>query len=244
MIYVRCRATDDEDHHHGLASGQTTPHPSMMDRRLPGIPHTFQQVCIGSLQSNLRPRLPPLPTFLTKLKNHSIIHKSSIFYSRFLPEKASELTLSVHEREKETPPPTPRGTASTGSTHCESVASTAPTSVPSRSVSGTSSPTNSTPAPNLAPPIGKLLVRVDEARGIRNSQDPYFVCTFESNEFISKGPKIDNQDDMNSNGQPMGAPSRGGSGISIPMKSRQSPGAHSKTENGVTHLSWGYEAML
>lgn len=180
------RSSEDDDHH-GLASGQTTPHPSMIDRRLPGIPHTFQQ---------------------------------------------------------ETPPHTPRGTASTGSIHYDGATSTAPTSVPSRSVSGTSSPTNLTPTPNLAAPIGKLLVRVEEARGLRNSRDPYFVCTFESNEFISKGPKRGCEDEMNHHGQPMGAPPRSGAGITIPMRSRQSPSAHSKIENGITHANWGYEALF
>lgn len=215
----------------------------MIDRRLPGIPHTFQQVCIGSFQSAFRLWFPPLPNFLIKLKNHSI-YNNSIFYSRFQLGKASELIPSVHEREKETPPPTPRGTASTGSIHYDGATSTAPTSVPSRSVSGTSSPTNLTPTPNLAAPIGKLLVRVDEARGIRNSRDPYFVCTFESNEFISKGPKSDGGDEMNNHGQLMGALSRSGTGITIPMRSRQSPSAHGKIENGITHASWGYEALL
>lgn len=179
------RSSEDDDHH-GLASGQTTPHPSMIDRRLPGIPHTFQQ----------------------------------------------------------TPPPTPRGTASTGSIHYDGATSTVPTSTPSRSVSGTSSPTNLTPTPNLAAPIGKLLVRVDEACGIRISRDPYFVCTFESNEFISKGPKSGCEDEMNNHGQPMGAPSRSGAGITIPMRSRQSPSAYGKSENGITHANWGYEAMF
>ena len=215
----------------------------MIDRRLPGIPHTFQQVCIGSFQSTFRPRFPPLPNFLTKLKNHPFIYNNSIFYLRFLPGKASELTPSVHEHEK-TPPPTPRGTASTGSIHYDGATSTIPTSTPSRSVSGTSSPTNLTPTPNLAAPIGKLLVRVDEACGIRISRDPYFVCTFESNEFISKGPKSGCEDEMNNHGQPMGAPSRSGAGITIPMRSRQSPSAYGKSENGITHANWGYEAML
>lgn len=194
-----------------------------------------------SFKSTLRPRLPPLPISLIKFQNHSFIYNNSIYFLRFLPWKASELTLNANEREKETPPPTPRGTASTGSTHYDT--SSAPTSAPSRSVSGTSSPVNSTPTPNLAAPIGKLLVKVDEARGIRDSRDPYFVCTFESNEFISKGAKRE-EEESNSNSQPMAAPSRGPGGITIPMRSRQSPGASGKIENGITHPSWGYEAML
>ncbi|KAF8460476.1 kinase-like domain-containing protein [Kalaharituber pfeilii] len=180
-----------EDDEHQLASGQTTPHPSLIDRRLPSIPHTFQQ------------------------------------------------------REKETPPPTPRGTASTGSTVDEGSSSTAPTSAPSRSVSGTASPTNSTPSPNLAAPKGRLLVRIDEARGIKTSRDPYFVCTFESNEFISKGPKKDQEIARLSNGGvPMGGAQRGASGISIPMRTRQSSGTHLNKIEGITSPSWGYEAIF
>ena len=226
------RAAEDDDHH--LASGQTTPHPSMIDRRLPSIP-TIQQVCIGPFKYTFWSRLPALPHFLPMLKDYLYYPKHSYFDSHSLSGKASELTL-IAEHEKETPPPTPRGTASTGSTICDG---TTLTSRPSRSVSGTSSPTNSAPAPHLAAPIGRLLVRVDAARGIRNSRDPYFVCTFESNEYISKGPIKGEETQPNSNGQPMGAPPRGGGGISTPMRHRHSPGAHE-----ITDPSWGYEAML
>lgn len=231
------RVAEDDDHHL-LASGQTTPHPSMIDRRLPSIP-TIQQVCISPFKYTFRSRLPALPHFLTTMfKDYLYYSEHSYFDSHSLSGKAPELTLTT-EHEKETPPPTPRGTASTGSTTCDGTTLVSSKPSRSRSVSGTSSPTNSAPAPHLATPIGRLLVRVDTARGIRNSRDPYFVCTFESNEFISKGPKKEDESQSNTNGQPMGAPSRGGGGISIPMRHRHSPGAH-----GITDPSWGHEALL
>ena len=41
---------------------------------------------------------------------------------------------------------------------------------------------------------GKLLVNIREARGLKPCYDPYVVCVFEWNEYISKGPKHDAMD--------------------------------------------------
>lgn len=182
---LRAMAHRDLDDDHNLASGQTTPHPSMIDKRVPSIPHTFQQ---------------------------------------------------------ETPPATPRGTASTGSTNDDGNLSSAPTSAPSRSVSGTSSPSNNvTPAPHVGAPKGKLVIRIDEARNIRTSKDPYVVCTFESNEFISKGPKKDIEDDHSDSGNSTGR------GVSIPMRSRQSSSnvlTKLDGSDGTSNPNWGLEAVF
>ncbi|KAI5795438.1 kinase-like domain-containing protein [Peziza echinospora] len=237
------RSVDDDEHQ--IASGQTTPHPSLIDRRLPGIPHTFQQVCAGSsISKSLQPRLPVIPSVL-KIKIAPFILKPQIlsYYSRVLFEKASELTLGVRELEKETPPPTPRGTASTGSVTDDGSSSAAPTVAPSRSASGTTSPTNLTPAPRVGAPKGKLIVRIDEARNIRGSRDPYVVCTFESNEFISKGPKKEHDSGHIGNGGYSIHGPRGNHGISIPMKSRQCSDSASKSDD-ITSPSWGLEATF
>jgi hypothetical protein len=43
-------------------------------------------------------------------------------------------------------------------------------------------------------PKGKLAVKIDKARKLKPSYDPYVVCVFEWNEYISNGPKHDAMD--------------------------------------------------
>ena len=112
-------------------------------------------------------------------------------------------------------------------------------------------------------PKGKLAVKIDEARGLRPSVDPYVVCVFEWNEYISKGPKNDDMDiDEDSKGpkpslkealssvpirrtdSDMGVP------MSIPMKDRQASNNSNMDESEhmdgvkVTNPKWDHEAML
>lgn len=91
-----------------------------------------------------------------------------------------------------------------------------------------------------------MVVRILEARNLRPSKEPYVVCTFESNEFISKGPKREET----STGE---SPEKNGGlgGIAIPMKSRQSSstslselqGGGAK-KAGTTNPKWEHEAVL
>ena len=48
------------------------------------------------------------------------------------------------------------------------------------------------PTPSIK---GKLTVKVTEARGLRESRDPYTVATFQHNELVSRGPLPEDQDD-------------------------------------------------
>ncbi len=112
----------------------------------------------------------------------------------------------------------------------------------------------------VGPPKGKLSVTLCEARGLRPSRDPYVVCVFECNEYISKGPRLDETDidqpndmkkdytgggvSMRRSGSDMGKP------LAIPMKSRQSSNASPpdvkelKIGKQVTDPKWGDEAIL
>jgi serine/threonine protein kinase SCH9 len=112
-------------------------------------------------------------------------------------------------------------------------------------------------------PKGKLSVKIDEARGLKACYDPYVVCVFEWNEYISKGPKHDAMDvdhheapttksrkdtitatPIRRSDSDMGRP------MAIPMKSRQSSNNsemdnHQARSNSlVTDPQWEHEAVL
>ncbi|KAI9840379.1 MAG: hypothetical protein M1838_004078, partial [Thelocarpon superellum] len=83
----------------------------------------------------------------------------------------------------------------------------------------------------VGPPKGKLLVKISAAKDLRPCYDPYVVCVFEWNEYISKGPKFGDvdmdRDDDGVRDDVGGVPIRRsgsdmGRAIAIPMKSRQS----------------------
>ncbi|MCJ1394012.1 hypothetical protein MMC18_006889 [Xylographa bjoerkii] len=115
-------------------------------------------------------------------------------------------------------------------------------------------------SPPVGPPKGKLSVKITEARGLRPSYDPYVVCVFEWNEYISKGPKqedSDNEkDDAKPKDEPLGAvPIRRsgsdmGRAMAIPMKSRQSSTTslsdqkNFKSGRQVTDPKWDNEATF
>lgn len=219
-------SADDEEQ----LAGATTPQPSGLDKRFPGISHSFQQysktqVCIRQPSpSDCRGLLPAAPS----------IRHTGLMYSVWLAEK-------------DTPPATPRGTASTGSDH--GTRSSTPRSTSSNAIS---TPSSENPPP-VGPPKGKLIVKIQEARNLRLSKDPYVVCTFESNEFISQGPKksccalddaIGESNDATTPGD-----ANGGAPMAIPMKSRQSSSTslselRSGKNKSTTDPKWDHEAVL
>lgn len=173
---------------------------------------------------------------------------------------------------KETPPATPRGTSSSGSALNGNSAIPTTTTVQSNTavpvqVTNIRSPTD----PPVGPPRGKLIVKIQEARDLLPSKYPYVVCTFESNEFISRGPKRPS-DGIESGGS-SGATSAGGGAvgirqdtnvarktptspalgrrIAIPMTSRQSSSTSLSEMQGVkgvsnetTNPKWEHEAVF
>lgn len=113
-----------------------------------------------------------------------------------------------------------------------------------------SSSSSSQEGPPVGSLKGKLYVKIAEARGLRPSTDPYVVCVFEWNEYISKGAQ--STEDLTLEAKKTQKEQEGDAGrpVAIPMKSRQSSNNSSldshdhrgKTE--VTDPRWNHEAVL
>lgn len=233
-----------------LSSGQTTPQPSGLDRRLPGITHGFQQVRDNHSPSSSTSSSTPVPV-MQRLKSVSTITDR---ICQLLGQSASSGSSSPAPN-KNTPPTTPRATNSTGSSTLNGGSSGTPTAV-STPVLGPTTGKDSgrtTPVP-VGPPKGKLIVEIQEARNIVPSECPYVVCTFESNEFISKGPKRDSYPIDGTRDSSADRDGGLGRSVAIPMKSRQSsntslPDAASAASgksgaSGITNPKWEHETVL
>ncbi|KAJ5085384.1 hypothetical protein N7532_010155 [Penicillium argentinense] len=112
-------------------------------------------------------------------------------------------------------------------------------------------PRESSASPQNGPPVGslkgKLFVKISEARGLRPSFDPYVVCVFEWNEYISKGARDGEEEKKR---RQMESDAEAGMPMAIPMKSRQSSNnsaldAHNhKGRSPVTDPHWDHEATF
>jgi hypothetical protein len=213
--------------------------------------------------------------------SQSPTQKSSRSYTPASTESSDKLPISKSFREssrltsdaaaesrvKTTPPQTPRALSHEGG-HPEKKS---PLSNASANMSQEWSndenekPTNSSKADGLPvnAPKGKLAVKIDRARKLKPSYDPYVVCVFEWNEYISNGPKHDAMDVDEDNGGPKKgrkeqlssmpirrSDSDMGKPMSILMKSRQSSNnsntdGHDQQQGAtVTDPQWAHEAML
>lgn len=200
------------------------------------------------------PSLPAVPLLAHEKIPHS---KSS--------ENLAKLTGNAADgsRLKNTPPLTPRAMSNENPPSERSLDS----SMPPPSNNRTNNSTNNTseeltgrlnaafPAPasssqegpTVASLKGKLAVRISEARGLRPSLDPYVVCVFEWNEYISKGVQSGGRSPQN---QKDGSENDTGRPMAIPMRSRQSShnsqlDAHDpKNKMLVTDPQWNHEAVL
>jgi serine/threonine protein kinase SCH9 len=170
-------------------------------------------------------------------------------------------------RKKNTPPHTPRANSTSGGEGGQK--SSAPSSSSSTHGNETSSlryeETRASDSyielPPTRKPKGKLSMNISEGRGLKPSHDPYVVCFFEWNEYITRGPKQVEEEVERSqsrtreqllggvpiqrSGSDMGRP------IAIPMKSRQgSSTSMTDHRNGavrgkqVTDPKWDIEATL
>ncbi|KAK9239203.1 kinase-like domain-containing protein [Lipomyces kononenkoae] len=151
-----------------------------------------------------------------------------------------------------TPPesPSPQRTASAPATEVSS---------PSSSFSFSNSNSTSATA-SVRAPKGRLIVKIIQARNLRvTSRDPcpYVVCTFESNEFITRGPSLTSADAQSSRissfvnkTDPNGASATSGktNGIAIPPRSRQSSTTNlselTSRANSGANPSWKHEAVF
>jgi serine/threonine protein kinase SCH9 len=176
-------------------------------------------------------------------------------------------TVANASRLKNTPPLTPRALSndnstssdrhSNGSTSAPSTSSNqrqTPTAPPSEESeekpSGAVSPQTSSDGPTVASLKGSLSVKIDQGRGLRPSIDPYVVCVFEWNEYISKGTQSGEQTPEGKLGDKDYLDNDNGRPVAIPMKSRQSS-HNSQLDNGdvkgkapITDPKWNHEAVL
>jgi protein-serine/threonine kinase len=106
-------------------------------------------------------------------------------------------------------------------------------------------------------PRGKLSIKIAEGRNLKPSIDPYVICQFEWNEYVSKGPKHDTMDvDDDERKGPVAAlqsipirrtDSDMGKPMAIPMRSRQSStngAGEDRPLAKVTNPQWDHEATL
>ncbi|RMZ77864.1 hypothetical protein DV738_g4091, partial [Chaetothyriales sp. CBS 135597] len=105
---------------------------------------------------------------------------------------------------------------------------------------------------------GKLAVRIAEGRNLKPAFDPYVVCVFEYNEYISKGPKhdameVDGQEQEQPDPRNHSIPIRRtdsdmGKPMAIPTRSRQSStngmGDVPPRLQRVTDPQWDHEAVF
>ncbi|PGH06547.1 AGC/AKT protein kinase [Helicocarpus griseus UAMH5409] len=183
-----------------------------------------------------------------------------------LSDRSEELAkLTADEPRKNTPPLTPRAMSSNETPQAEKPArspahSHLESSKPSEHVSQ-SKPNHTTgvtegqgiPVGSLK---GKLSVKITEGRGLRPSYDPYVVCVFELNEYISKGAQTEEPNDTETkkgnNDTLSSVPiqrsnSDSGRPMAIPMKSRQSSKnslLNGKGANEITDPLWNHEAVF
>ncbi|EHY53500.1 Serine/threonine-protein kinase SCH9 [Exophiala dermatitidis] len=182
--------------------------------------------------------------------------------SEILPE-SSKLTsdAAVVPRDKSTPPQTPRAL----SQEDRRVEKRSPLSSTSTAAGdagvGTEKQEDQDNIPQKdipsSTPRGKLSIKIAEGRNLKPSFDPYVVCQFEWNEYVSRGPRHDKMDvDDDERKGPVAAlqsipikrtDSDMGKPMAIPMRSRQS----STNGNGddrqmekVTDPQWDHEATF
>jgi protein-serine/threonine kinase len=109
-----------------------------------------------------------------------------------------------------------------------------------------SSPANGAPT---SPINGKLFVKITAGRGLRPSFDPYVVCVFEWNEYISKGARDGEGETKRRQQESDAAEEAAGRPMAIPLKTRSS--SHNsgveddhKGRKLVTDPNWDHEATL
>ena len=178
-------------------------------------------------------------------------------------QETLELTSGVANgsRKKSTPPHTPRA-LSQEDRRRETRSTLSSTSISASDANAENveaeKPLSKESTPTTTAPRGKLSIKIAEARNLKPSYDPYVVCQFEWNEFVSKGPRHDKMDvDGDDRKGPVSAlqsipirrtDSDMGKPMAIPMRSRQSStNGQSGDERGLSKVSdpqWNHEATL
>lgn len=173
-------------------------------------------------------------------------------------KESDELTSDVAAgpREKSTPPHTPRALSQEDHRRADARSPLSSTSTTAGDVvAETETKQLSKEQLPTVTPRGKLSVKIAEGRNLKPSFDPYVVCQFEWNEYVSKGPRHDKMDlDDDDRKGPVASlqsipirrtDSDMGKPMAIPMRSRQS--STNGEDRGLTKVSdpqWNHEAIL
>lgn len=172
---------------------------------------------------------------------------------------------AAESRDKNTPPMTPRTLSHEGSQSGKRspISSTStPVTASSTSADTETGPKSSSKRDTVLPthsPRGKLVIKINEGRGLKPSYDPYVVCQFEWNEYVSSGARHDAMDIDDEQKKRLGdklssipirrTDSDMGRPMAIPMRSRQTS-SNGLSENEarqlakVTDPQWDHEATL
>lgn len=171
-----------------------------------------------------------------------------------LASEDTRLTEHAATPRNQTPPRTPRTLShETKPTSQETKTSAPPPSETVRARHG------STDAALMGQPKGKLFLQISSGRGLRPSINPYVVCQFQYNEYISKGPRSDSGNGTDSDASTESlrrgplriqrTDSDTAKSMAIPMKNRQSSQTSmsdrdASREHEVTDPVWNHEAVL
>ncbi|KIX03141.1 uncharacterized protein Z518_06692 [Rhinocladiella mackenziei CBS 650.93] len=174
-------------------------------------------------------------------------------------QETNELTSDVAAgpRDKSTPPHTPRALSQEDRRNdARSPLSSTSTTVGDVSAETEKQQLSKDQIPTNTP-RGKLSIKIAEGRNLKPSYDPYVVCQFEWNEYVSKGPRQDKMDvDEDDRKGPVAAlqsipirrtDSDMGKPMAIPMRSRQSSTNGASEDRGLTKVTdpqWNHEAMF
>ncbi|KAE8352445.1 kinase-like domain-containing protein [Aspergillus coremiiformis] len=214
----------------------------------PSLPHTSDPMCLSEAPL-LEHEKPP-------------ISLSS--------ENLAKLTGNVSDlaRLKNTPPLTPRAMSNEGSLTDKPPATSSQSTEPTQSSDQMDKSTDEivgkleeafpspaeTPQPSgppVAPIKGNLYVKISEGRGLKPGFDPYVVCVFEWNEWISKSAQDEEEASVERRQKEQEQSDReAGRPMAIPMKSRQSSnnssldGPDLRGRAPVTEPHWNHEATF
>jgi serine/threonine protein kinase SCH9 len=175
--------------------------------------------------------------------------------------KSDELTsdAALGLREKSTPPHTPRALSQEDHRRAEtrSPLSSTSTNAGDGNTLADKHPRAKDSLPAAHTPRGKLNIKIAEGRNLKASFNPYVVCQFEWNEYVSRGARhdkmdVDEDEQKGPAGQLSSVPIRRtdsdmGKPMAIPMRSRQSSTNGAGEDRGldkVTDPQWDHEAIL
>lgn len=244
------------------SSGSTSPADPDPVRRpqsaMESLPSHLRRTTLSANPSSCTSTPTILATHLTKSKasgfsvSHHSASASQQLSAALQTSEDTKLTENAVLPRNQTPPRTPR----TLSHESKQTASTShSTASSSQQESATKQRHGSTDGALMGDLRGKLSVQITAGRGLKPSIDPYVVCQFQYNEYISRGPWANGtqteraSEDLRKSLPMQRSDSDSGRPMAIPMKSRQSSqtsmsGRDASRTREVTDPVWNHDATL